>query len=159
MKFCTLFFVALLGVQLSGCAGEDDSQSDLSRPKFDILFNASTMESGGGSTKQQNVVTNQTEFERQLSSYTSEPAPTVDFNENRVLFLNMGSQTSGGYTITIDSVVPDKSGDAVVVNAVYHSPGPKCFVTLALTDPYLVLRVVTTKDITVNEIYKTTRCE
>jgi hypothetical protein len=62
------------------------------------------------------------------------PLPTVDFTREMVVFASLGTRSSGGYSILLDSASEAGSGAIdVVVRSV--SPGPRCGVTAALTEP------------------------
>ena len=59
--------------------------------------------------------------------------PRVDFAGHSVLLAAMGTRSSGGYVIRVDSVAHSASGD--IVFGTDTSPGSTCFVTAALTAP------------------------
>lgn len=59
--------------------------------------------------------------------------PRVDFAGHSVLLAAMGTRSSGGYVIRIDSVARSATRDIVFVTDT--SPGSTCIVTAALTAP------------------------
>ena len=61
------------------------------------------------------------------------PAPPIDFQKEMALVATMGGQRSGGYTITIESVV-DRGG-YVEVHVSRRAPGPRCGTIAMLTAP------------------------
>jgi hypothetical protein len=67
------------------------------------------------------------------------PAPSVDFAADRVLVVALGTRSSGGYDIGIDSVVAFQSGTTVYLTG--RSPGQRCFTTQAITAPAQLVRV------------------
>ncbi|HXF96223.1 MAG TPA: protease complex subunit PrcB family protein [Gemmatimonadales bacterium] len=67
------------------------------------------------------------------------PAPAIDFSRDLVIGAAMGSRGSGGYAIQIAQVAEDQGRLFVAVREV--SPGERCGVTLALTQPVDVVRV------------------
>ncbi|NNF29713.1 MAG: protease complex subunit PrcB family protein [Gemmatimonadetes bacterium] len=67
------------------------------------------------------------------------PAPTVDFNAERVVTAAMGGRPTGGYGISVPEVRGDP--DAIYVVIMETSPGPSCIVTQATTAPALAVRV------------------
>lgn len=67
------------------------------------------------------------------------PVPSVDFTQEMVIVAALGTRSSGGYTITIDSVVV--SGQSTHVYVRKTSPGPTCGTTGALTEPASIVAV------------------
>ena len=67
------------------------------------------------------------------------PVPTIDFAREMVLVAAHGTRNSGGYTITIDSVVV--TGESMYVYVRKTSPGPTCGTTGALTEPASIVAV------------------
>ena len=90
------------------------------------------------------VINRQTEWAAlwaQLTRRHGEPPPPpyVDFGREMLLVSAMGAQATGGYAIAIDQVFETPSTiDAYVVRT---SPGPRCGVTAALTQPVDIVRV------------------
>lgn len=81
------------------------------------------------------LVNNNTEWKRLMLS----PIPDLDFNKYSIIIVNMGGQSSGGYSIEIKQIIEEASQVKVLVQTT--TPGPGCAVTLALTFPYEVVRV------------------
>jgi hypothetical protein len=67
------------------------------------------------------------------------PPPEVNFSESLVIAVFMGEQTSGGFEIAIKSIHP--RNNLLVVNVDKTHPGPHCIVTLALTQPYHIIKL------------------
>jgi hypothetical protein len=67
------------------------------------------------------------------------PIPTIDFSREMLVVAALGSRASGGYSIMIDGA--SAQGSDVVVTVRSISPGPKCGVTAALTQPVDVARM------------------
>lgn len=64
------------------------------------------------------------------------PAPPireVDFTRSMVVVAALGQRPTGGYSILIDSAAAEPGGVEVTIRTV--SPGPRCGVTQALTQP------------------------
>ena len=61
-------------------------------------------------------------------------APVVDFEQEQVIAVFLGSQPTGGYRIEVTSI--EEALDSLVVNVKATFPGPSCTVTLAETRPY-----------------------
>ena len=76
-----------------------------------------------------------------ISARSGEPhaPPPVDFSRDMLLAAGMGTRPTGGFAIEIDRVA---EGDAeLVAHVVRTSPGPRCGVTSALTQPVDVAAV------------------
>ena len=73
--------------------------------------------------------------------YTPVPAvPAVDFSQEMIVVVALGSRSSGGYGILVDGANEARNaGLVVMVRSI--SPGPKCGVTAALTQPVDIARV------------------
>lgn len=65
--------------------------------------------------------------------------PAVDFSRDMVLLVAIGSRPSGGYAVSIDSVVQYQGG--LVVEATERMPGRSCITTAVLTSPAVGIRV------------------
>lgn len=78
---------------------------------------------------------------RQLWRLTGQPGPppAVDFDSQMVIGVFMGEQSSGGYGIRIDRII--ETADSLRVEAVLHRPAPGSMVTLALTQPWVIVRL------------------
>jgi hypothetical protein len=67
------------------------------------------------------------------------PVPAVDFGREMIVFVSMGSRPTGGYAVTIERIT--RAPNALVVSAVYRSPGPRCGVGQAVSAPVDVVLV------------------
>ncbi len=65
--------------------------------------------------------------------------PAVAFTKEMLLVVSMGTRSSGGYVIAIDSMTVD--GDSIRVAVREQSPGPRCGTTAALSAPVALARV------------------
>ncbi|MEM7372193.1 MAG: protease complex subunit PrcB family protein [Bacteroidota bacterium] len=65
--------------------------------------------------------------------------PVVDFSTHMVLASFMGPQNSGGYALKISKVQSDNNTAYVTVS--HRKPGPECFVTDAITQPYCIVTI------------------
>ncbi len=72
---------------------------------------------------------------RVVSNLDPRPAPPViDFSRDMVVAAAMGTKSTGGYSIAIDSAFA--AGDSIYVVVREVSPGPGCSITFALTEPF-----------------------
>lgn len=73
-------------------------------------------------------------------NHSPEPAlPQIDFAQERVVVAALGQRNSGGYGILVESAAQHPDYVEVVVQKV--SPGARCGVTAALTQPVDVARI------------------
>ena len=70
------------------------------------------------------------------------PIPEVDFSKQLVLFLNMGQQNSGGFSVSVSKI--EKTNDAFVVFVKEKKPEPTAMVTMVLTTPFTLVRTENT---------------
>jgi hypothetical protein len=95
--------------------------------------------------KQSKVISTQTDCAAELATYTSVAPGSVDFTKGKVLLVDMGSRSTGGYSIRVASIdVPDS---CVVANVGLVELGPQCVTTTALTNPYQFTFIPTLKEI------------
>ncbi len=94
------------------------------------------------------VARSQSEYERiwrqTQSGRATEPdveggATEVDFDDEMVIALFMGQQSTGGYAIEVDEVRVDEQTATVYYRE--RRPGPDEIVTQALTSPYHLVRL------------------
>lgn len=68
------------------------------------------------------------------------PIPAIDFSREMLVVVALGSRSSGGYGILVDGAhEAQNAGLVVTVRSI--SPGPKCGVTAAFTQPVDIARV------------------
>jgi hypothetical protein len=74
------------------------------------------------------------------SIYQPQPdVPAIDFGTESVIVAAMGTRSSGGYSIAIESV--HEAEGQLYVTVRETSPGQNCFTTAALTAPVHAVRV------------------
>ena len=67
------------------------------------------------------------------------PVPAVNFANEMVIVASMGTRSSGGYTISVDSA--RVAGTELQVFVRSQAPGPLCGTTGALTQPVVIVAV------------------
>lgn len=95
------------------------------QPARVVIRDASTWETFWG-----NMVANQT---------PRPPTPVVDFRRSIVLYAAMGQRNSGGYAISIDSVLVDQGSLRAIVRSV--SPGRGCVTVQVINAPAVAVAV------------------
>jgi hypothetical protein len=74
-------------------------------------------------------------------SYFGHAAPrSVDFSTDYVFFYSAGVKSTGGYTASVERVWRSQSGFTIYVATKLEAPGAGCFVTQALTKPYVLVK-------------------
>ncbi len=65
--------------------------------------------------------------------------PAVDFENEIVVFVNMGYKSSGGYAVAINAV--ETTSDTCVISVKETAPGPTDNVTMAITYPFTLVKL------------------
>jgi len=88
------------------------------------------------------VIRSSNDFETFWRSLTgSSQAPTdVNFNTDMLVCITLGQRNSGGYSISVQKVQKSDSGN-IVVNYVEKRPNPRMRVTMAITTPYVIIKM------------------
>ena len=108
-----------------------------------ISFTEISKGSYGGLENQQYIVLKDNASYKKLFSDIyryKEPKPAIteiDFNKHMVLALFMGMKNSGGYSISIDSIVSHKEELHVFIN----KTSPKGKATMAMTQPFYIAEI------------------
>lgn len=74
------------------------------------------------------------------SLLTPPPVPSVDFARETVLALFMGSQSTGGYGISLERM--SEEGGEIFADVRLSEPGPGDITTQALTSPWQMVRIL-----------------
>lgn len=155
-KFSSLMAL-LLGISATaGCVGESTAQSDAPEVRFSQLHQGLYTDSGVMTDKKAVVFTTEDRYSDVLAIYSSEAAVAVNFDTSRVLLVDMGGRSTGGYAISVTSV--EEFDDHVTANIRLVKPGPDCVVTQAFTNPYQFVLIQTSKEVLVSESIAVKRC-
>ena len=73
------------------------------------------------------------------------PLPTADFSSEMLIVAALGTKATGGFSIFVDSAYRREEGVEVVVRRV--SPGARCGVTAALSQPVDIARIPASSDL------------
>ncbi len=97
--------------------------------------------------KKNHVIDNLVEWETfWWNMDTTQSLPDINFSKNLVLAVFQGERSSGGYSISVNKIIETESALEVFLKEV--SPGQRCGVTMALTQPYTIAIVEQTgKDV------------
>ena len=139
MKLARVLVLALATALSSavGCSADDpgvasQELTDIAFVELDVAKHAAP----AGLT----VVKSTADFEE---FFGESPPASVDFKRHWVVHLSAGIKNTGGYRIEIASIQKQGSGAQrkLVVRGHETAPGPDCFVTQALTNPQMTVRI------------------
>jgi len=65
--------------------------------------------------------------------------PVIDFNQDMILALFLGSRISGGFTIEVESI--EELSTQMIINILESVPGTGCPVTLGFTQPFQIVQI------------------
>ena len=159
LKFAFCVICCLCVISACGDSTDSDNQNNGVNPMQEINFSILHEGFSGSSGAEKEFVTlsTQQDYETKLSEFSSDSPITVDFSTQRVLFVSMGVQTSGGFTIDVTRI--EQFSDGLVATAVLSSPGENCITTAALNNPYKFIQVTSQDDdIQVSEQNVTVDC-
>ncbi|MCK5233205.1 MAG: protease complex subunit PrcB family protein [Candidatus Aenigmarchaeota archaeon] len=108
--------------------------------------------------KKNHVIDNLVEWDTfWWSMDTTQSLPGINFSENLVLAVFQGEHSSGGHSISVNKIIETESALEVFLKEV--SPGQRCSVTQALTQPYTIAVVEKTgKDVQFTTEQEITDC-
>ena len=145
-----------LGCSENGNANSEASTSAVNMAVLDSGFNFDS--SASETPKRIEIYRNTDALTAARSSYALNVADvTTDFTGNQIVLVTMGTQSSGGYSITAQSI--EDIGDYIQLNISSKEPGAGCMVTTALTHPYQLLEIGSRKDLIVVEQYALEPCD
>jgi len=143
--------ILVVVVLLSGCISQPPATTPPPAGEKEISFETVMNGKDGysGYTEKANLVINDEEtFFKIWRNYTSVfscptcgafPFPKVNFSNETVIAVFMGEKNTGGYSIEITKIIDN--GNNVIVYVNETSPKPDDIVTLALTQPYHIVKI------------------
>lgn len=92
----------------------------------------------------QQLITNQEAWEAAWATMHAQQQPqperpAIDFSQDWLILCYMGAQPSGGYQVKVDAIERTSAGLDVQLH--YQEPGQGCFTTMALTQPYVLVKI------------------
>lgn len=133
-----LFFLIFACHSMKNSVEKKESKSTL----YSILYSSSYQ---GRAEESNSVIQNQQDLKALFESVRKEEIPTVDFSKNQVVALFLGTKTSGGYSISVDRV--EENDTQIIIYKKIESPKPGENVTMALTNPFIILEIYSKKKI------------
>lgn len=105
-----------------------------------------TSEYGGGSFRFYEIITEQKEFNMLLGDEEIKKfVKPNDIKTANFILVNLGEKSNGGYGVEVESVIEET--DKVVVNIKEVEPKKGSNVTMAITNPYAVIKINSKKPI------------
>lgn len=89
------------------------------------------------------VIDNHDDLNKLYALINDELVPNVDFAQSRIIALFMGEKNTGGYAIGIEEITTEGNKVIIKVKKSY----PDGMATMALSQPYMIARIDTTKKI------------
>ncbi|MFT2089941.1 protease complex subunit PrcB family protein [Paraglaciecola sp. 2405UD69-4] len=142
-----LFLLFPLLVPLQSCS-DADATSPVPEMEFQVLHDFQYNEYANTTAKSTILINSQSEYESELLKRSSDTPQNIDFDSETVLLVDMGTQSSGGYSL---SVTLTEHNDHILASIDYQFPGANCGVTTALTNPTQIIKIETTKYVLVSE--------
>lgn len=134
--------ISLLTLFLFGCGASAPIKSDRT-----VLFEVLTQQSdGGGNIHFFEILTEPNEIRMlQNDKMLKNKISPLDVQKSNFVILNMGEKNTGGYSISIESVVEtDKN---IIISVKESSPEPDSIVSQAFTYPFCVVKINSKKEI------------
>ncbi|MCI2286015.1 protease complex subunit PrcB family protein [Colwellia sp. MSW7] len=141
--------------QIQGC-NDANATSPVPASEYEILHEAHYNEYANSTNKSFLVIKSQTDYEYELLKRTSEAIKTVNFEEETIVLIDMGIRNSGGHTIDIQSFTEEN--DYIRAKVILTLPGGNCSTTQAITNPFKLIKLKTTKDVLVTEELRVKSC-
>jgi len=134
--------ISLLTLFLFGCGASAPIKSDRT-----VLYEVLTQQSdGGGNIHFFEILTEPNEIRMlQNDKMLKNKISPLDVQKSNFVILNMGEKNTGGYSISIESVVEtDKN---IIISVKESSPEPDSMVSQSFTYPFCVVKINSKKEI------------
>jgi hypothetical protein len=117
-------------------------QKNTSSKMFTVLSESSYQ---GKESKSYEVIKDSNALAKLYESVNDEMVPKVDFKKERIVALFLGQKNSGGYAVKVKEV--SEKGDEIYVTVEEISPKAGENATMAITNPYTIVKINSTKEI------------
>lgn len=135
--------VLLFSILIFSCSTNTKIVENKNKGLYEVL---SQQSQGGASIQFYEILTEEDEIRMLLGDENlKNKISPYDMKNSTVLILNMGEKPTGGFSITIEEV--KEVSDKVVVTIKENIPEPGAMVTMALTNPYTVVKINSKKKI------------
>jgi len=116
---------------------------------FTVLHQGQFKIDGSFSAKQIKAIHSVKEYKAALADYSHATVKDVDFSKGQVLLLDIGSRSTGGYSVDVTSIEDNK--DYIVVKVAIYAPSPNCMLIQTLTNPFQFSYISSRKDMVIVE--------
>ncbi|MDH5711980.1 MAG: protease complex subunit PrcB family protein [Gammaproteobacteria bacterium] len=141
--FLSIIFTSVF---LSGCLPDSNAETPVPTVPFSVIASGDYPASGSFENRKLEVFRNQASLDASLATYAQLSQPyIVDFSTSQAILINVGQRTSGGYSVKTDVV--QEFSDHIKVFTTLTKPGNGCLTTLALTYPFEIIEVQSTKEV------------
>jgi len=123
----SLVLVTLIGCSAQKSKGGDNAYTILKQDAY-----------GGREVACNETITSQAQLSKMYSELNLEDVPAIDFKKNNVVALFLGQKSTGGYSISIDSLIIKNNTTVIIV---LKSPPSGDIVSMALTAPYCIASI------------------
>lgn len=158
MKLLPITAVFGVVICLQGCISASSATGDspMAPASFTVLV---TSPDGQADRRKLEIIRSQQDFNAAYHEVLPDAglAPSVDFNQSIVIGAYLGTQSTGGYSIAVETVNVTES--YVEVNVKSTAPGSTCITSQSLTSPFQFVAIAkTTKPVIFKESYAVLNC-
>ena len=154
-----LMISGMLSVSLfiHGCGSDTRAQEQVAEISYSVIHSDYYTSNGELTNKGSRVFSHQEGYFNELVKYSNDESSAIDFSSSRVLLIDMGPRSTGGFSIEVGEI--RDHDEYIKVEVTLLKPGNNCMVAQAITNPYQFLKLVTSKEVLINEELRTIDCE
>ncbi len=115
-------------------------------PLFEVLTESAYQ---GRENETFEIITDDASLKNLYKSINNENVPTIDFKNNRVVALFLGQKGNGGHAIKVKNVTERENKIFVDIERTGPKPGENA--TMAITNPYTIVKISSNKEIVINK--------
>ena len=151
---CNMNKIILLGGILSASLLVNGCGSDASADNepYSVIHEEDFIASGSFTSKGLKIFEDQDSYANEVLKYLGEDPTPIDFEQGRVMLIDMGLRNTGGYSFEITNSV--ESDSYVTITVVYSIPGENCVSASVLTNPFKFVEFYSNKEILIQEELK-----
>lgn len=116
------------------------------KPLFEVLSESAYQ---GRDNETFEIIKDNASLKELYKSINNENVPTIDFENNRVVALFLGQRSSGGYAIKVKNITEKENKIFVDIERIAPKPGENA--TMAITNPYSIVKINSNKEIVINK--------
>ena len=151
---CNMNKIILLGGILSasllvnGCGSDASADNEL----YSVIHDEDFIANGSFTSKGLKIFDDQGSYANEVLKYLGEDPTPIDFEQGRVMLIDMGLRNTGGYSFEITNSV--ESDSYVTITVVYSIPSEDCGSVQVLTNPFKFVEFYSNKEILIQEELK-----